>query len=313
MIKIKKIIFVFLIFLLYFENVKAGIQDSIYLTIGNKPVTKSDVKDEIKIILILNNEVFSEDKKDQLQKAAIAALIKRTIKKIELEKNSFLKINQDDLKEEVSRLAKSINVNTETFKKICEKNGISFALIKNNLKTELLWNSLVFKLYRNRLAIDADQIEDQLKKIQNKKEIVEYLISEILAKISDKNNLKSEIIELKNKIQNLGFEQTAKNLSMSKSSIKGGDLGWLSEDLISKQFKEAIDNTPVGSLSVPIIIPQGILIFKIRDTKITKKTISLEEAKNQLVNAEKIKILNMHSISHYDKARRSALVKFFNE
>ena len=313
MINLKKIIFIFLIFLLNFESLQAGIKDSIYITIGNKPVTKSDIKDEIKIILILNGEKFSEDKKNKLQKSAIEALIKRNVKKIELEKNSFLEINQDDLKLEVSRLARSINVNTETFKKICEANGINFELVIDNIKTELLWNSLVFNLYRNRLTIDSDQIEDQLRQMTNKKEVIEYQISEILAKISDKNNLKSEIIDLRNKIQSQGFEQIARSISISKSSIKGGDLGWINIDSISEQVKKEIIQTPVGSLSKPIIFPQGILIFKIRDQKITKKEISLEEAKDQLISSEKMKILNMHSISHYDKARRSSLVKFFNE
>ena len=42
-----------------------------------------------------------------------------------------------------------------------------------------------------------------------------------------------------------------------------------------------------------------------------KRNISLEEIKNELINAEKSKILNMYSMSHYDKVRRSISIKFF--
>ena len=56
------------------------VQDSLFVVIGNKPITKSDVVDEIKIILILNNESYSEDKRDQLQKSAVKGIIKRNIK-----------------------------------------------------------------------------------------------------------------------------------------------------------------------------------------------------------------------------------------
>ena len=38
-----------------------------------------------------------------------------------------------------------------------------------------------------------------------------------------------------------------------------------------------------------------------------------EEEKNQLIYAEKTKILNMYSSSHYEKLRRSISVKFLNE
>ena len=71
-----------------------------------------------------------------------------------------------------------------------------------------------------------------------------------------------------------------------------------------------IINTPAGQLAEPIILPEGILFFKILDKREVKNEITLEERKNKLVNEEKIKILNMHSISHYDKLRRSITIKF---
>ena len=45
----------------------------------------------------------------------------------------------------------------------------------------------------------------------------------------------------------------------------------------------------------------------------SKIDISLEELKNQLVNSEKQKILNMHSLSHYDKVRRSVAINLIHE
>ena len=42
-----------------------------------------------------------------------------------------------------------------------------------------------------------------------------------------------------------------------------------------------------------------------------KITRNLEEEKNQLVNSEKTKILNMHSSAHYNNIRSSVSIKFF--
>ena len=42
-----------------------------------------------------------------------------------------------------------------------------------------------------------------------------------------------------------------------------------------------------------------------------KRNINLEEVKDELVNNEKTRILNMHSSSHYNSLRRSISVKFF--
>ena len=91
MIKIKKIIFLVLITLICIGKGNAKISDSLFMTVGNKPITHSDIVNEIKIILILNNESYSEDRRDQLQEMAVTTIIKRNIKQIALDRNNFFK------------------------------------------------------------------------------------------------------------------------------------------------------------------------------------------------------------------------------
>jgi len=293
------------------QEVETTIQDGLFVAVGNRAITKSDIVNEIKLILILNNESYSDDKRDQLHEAAVKSTIERNIKEIELERNNFFKFNEEDLEKELIRLASSIYIDLETLKNICASNELDFAIIENQVKTELYWNSLIFELYKNRLSINLDHIEERLKLIHNKKKVEEYLISEILINNVEKDKLESEIEKLKSRIKIEGFENVAKNLSISKSGISGGDLGWISENIVSDKVKSILVNTSVGTLSDPIQIAQGILIFKVRDKRETSTNLSLEDMKNQLVNDEKTKMLNMHSISHYDKVRRSVSIKFY--
>ena len=313
MINIRKIILLTLISLLCAGNVIAKISDSLYMTVGNKPVTLSDVVNEIKIILILNNESYSEDKRDKLQEMAVKSIINRSIKRIELERNNFFELNPLDFENEIKNLATNINVDIETLKNICASNDLDFSIIEDRVKADLFWNSLIFQLYKNKLSVSSNEIDEQLKIAQNKKKIEEYLISEILIKPIEGENLEFQIKELKNKIKVEGFENVAKTLSVSESSIKGGDLGWVNENIISKKVKSAIVNTPVGAVSEVVILPEGILIYKIRDKRELKNNQTLEETKERLVNLQKQKILNMHSISHYDKVRKTIIINFFDE
>ena len=79
--------------------------------------------------------------------------------------------------------------------------------------------------------------------------------------------------------------------SISETAIRGGNLGWLNENTISEKFRSIIKKTTAGDISEPIFIPEGILFFKIRDKRKIQKTLDINEAKDQLVNAEKSKIL----------------------
>ena len=277
MINIKKILLILLVSLLFISKVNAKIEDALFITIGNKAVTKLDILNEMKIILILNNQSYSEDKREMLHDLAIKSIIKRTVKQIEIEKNDFLQFNVRDLENELVNLATNINVDLETLKNICESNALDFSLIESQMKTELLWNSLIFHFYKNRLSVNTSEIDEQLQAIQNKKEYTEYLISEIIFKPQNQDDLNSEIKKIKSKIETEGFEKVAKDISLSESAVKGGDLGWLSEDIISKKYLTKINKTQVGNISEPILLQEGVLIFKLRDKRNKERKLDLEE------------------------------------
>ena len=281
------------------------------MTIGNKPITQSDLVDEIKIILILNNEGYSDEKRDKLHELAVKSTVKRTIKKIELERNNYFSFSKEDLQKEITNLASNLYIDVDTLKNICESNELDFSKIEDQIKTELYWNSLIFEMYKHNLNINQAEIEDQLKLLQKKEQVEEYLISEIVIENVENDKLDLKIQELKNKIEIEGFENTARELSNSESGLKGGDLGWINENIISEKVKSILMKTPIGNLSSPIMLENGILIFKVRDKRKIDQNVSLEEIKNELINIEKTKILNMHSISHYDKVRRTISIKFY--
>ena len=313
MINTKKIFFLTLITLLFTTKVYAEIKDSIFFTVGDKAVTKSDIVNEMKIILILNNESYSDDRREQLQNMAVKSSIKRTIKIIEIENYDFLEYSKSDLDNELKNLAARIDMDVETLKNVSASNDLDFKLIENQIITELLWNSLIFQLYKDRLSINLEEIDDQLKSLKSKKELDAFLISEIVIKPVDESKLVDTIKDVIDKIKIEGFEKVAMNLSISDTAVSGGDLGWVNENVISEKFKTEILKTPIGSISEPVLLPEGIVIFKIRDKKKVKRSLSLEEEKQQLVRNEKSKILNLHSSSHYDNLRRSISIKFFDE
>jgi len=291
--------------------IETKITDSLFATVGNKAITNSDIYNEMKIKLIMTGQSFSENMREQLETAAIQSAIRRAIKKIEIEKYSNLQFDQSELNKELNQLSSDMGMDLETFKNTFIANGIDFSVVGDIIKTELMWNNLIFELYKDKLKINVKEIEEKLKIIQNKKEIDEYLVSEIIVKSVKKSELNSKITEIKNKIKVDGFEQVAMNISIAESALKGGNLGWISENVISDEFKSKITATSIGSVSEPVFLPEGILFFKVRDKRKIKAFVNLEQAKNELVKAEKTKILNMRSLSHYDILKRSISVNYY--
>ena len=311
MIKLQKKIFILIFAFFLTAESKAAIIDKIFATVGDKVITRSDVINEIKTILILNNQIYTEDIKEKLDNAAVQSLTNRLIKKIEIEKYPNLRFKKEDVFEEIKNYASNLNMDVDSFKQIFVTNEINFSLIVERIETDLLWNSLIFAIYKSRLSVNLDEINDQLLSFSKKKKIEEYLISEIVIKPVEEDKIKSTVKSLKEDIKNKGFESVAIEKSISDTAVKGGNLGWVSENSISTDLKSKIINTKVGEISEPFFLPKGILFFKVKDKRVVENTIDLEEAKKSIVKAEKMKMLNMFSLSHFDKLRRSITIVFY--
>tara|TARA_B100000700_G_scaffold328632_1_gene447117 strand:+ start:1997 stop:2932 length:936 start_codon:yes stop_codon:yes gene_type:complete len=307
----KKIIYLIIPFLIFSNNLQGEIKDGLFATVGNKAITESDIVKEIKTILILSDQPYNAEKRDTLQSVAVRESVKRNIKKIEIEKYNNLSYNESDLSKELIFLAEQSNSDIDTLKLKFAQNGIDFSNVIENIKTELLWNSLIFQIYKDRLNINLSEVEEQLKSLSKKKDLNEYLISEIIIKPVTKDKLNSEINKIKEEIKIQGFEKIAMEKSISDSSINGGDLGWVNQNVISEEFESKIINTAIGQISEPVLLPEGIVFFKVRDKRVSKKNIDLVQARQQIINSEKTKILNMYSLSHYDTLRRTIAINYY--
>ena len=308
---LKKITLLIIIFLFASSNLHGEIKDGLFATVGNKAITESDIVKEIKTILILSDQPYSIEKREVLQSVAVRETVKRNIKKIEIAKYNNISYNEADLSRELIFIAEKANADIETLKIKFSQNGINFSDVIENIKTELKWNSLIYQLYNKRLNINLDEVEEQLKNLSDKKNVNEYLISEIIMKPVSKDELNLEISKINEEIKNYGFEKVAMEKSISDSSINGGDLGWISENLISDEFRSKIINTKIGEISDPVLLPEGIVLFKVRDKKTSEKVVNLEDARRQIIDSEKKKILNMYSLSHYDTLRRTIAINYY--
>jgi parvulin-like peptidyl-prolyl isomerase len=312
MINKKKIIY-YLIFISFISinSLKAEIKDSLFISVGNKAITRSDIVNEIKMILILNGKSFNEEQRNQLNQAAISSTIKRNLKSIEIDRYNMIDYNPADLDAELNKILLYLNLSFEELKIVFLKEGLNIKMLQDNLKADLLWNTLIYELYKNRISINYTEIEDQLNNIQLNKKTKEYLLSEIIIPPVKTGDVEEKIKEIKNKINTEGFEKVAMDLSLSETSYKGGDVGWVDENIISDKFKSVIRKTSKNNITEAILMEEGILFFHVRDIRENELNLEPEAVKEQLVNAEKAKILNMHSLTHYNNLQRSISIKYY--
>ena len=90
--------------------------------------------------------------------------------------------------------------------------------IEKKFEIEVIWNSLIFKKYREQVNIDTEKLKKKLNKEKsklNKQEV--FLLSEILFNAENKKKLENKHKQILESINEIGFENTANIHSISDS------------------------------------------------------------------------------------------------
>ena len=258
-----------------FSSVKA-IESKIVHIIGNEIITNIDIKREFKYLLALNNSLKELDKKKVLS-ISNESIIREKIKKIEILKN-FKEIKLDEeyyqllLKKIYSRLnMKSI----DEFETYLKNYDLKINDIKTKITIDALWNELIIQKYRTQISINEAEIEKETLK-NSKVKSKEYLLSEIIFEVTNKEEIQKKYNEVVKSINEIGFENTAAIYSFSESAKIGGDIGWINQNSLNNNIKGSINNLNIGEITRPIVLSSGILILKLINTKNSETTIDIE-------------------------------------
>ena len=166
-IKIFFLIFAFVLGFLPFSN--AEIKNSILVKVGNEIITSLDLRNEILTSLIVNKIDVTQENIDASKNLAIKNLINKKIKRIEITKYQIADYNKNDLQKYLTNISNLFETNSSGLKKLFETNNIDYDTFVYNYETELLWNTLIFRIYSNQTNINIIEVENELEKIKNDK------------------------------------------------------------------------------------------------------------------------------------------------
>ena len=278
------------------------------MTIGNHAVTHLDLLNEIKLIAILSNTKVDKNNSEEIKNLAIKSIITKTIKNQEINRIGITTYSKKDLQNLVKSTSENLGLNTQEMDELLKRHNLSFDNFVKKFETDLKWNSMIFELYKNKLSLNTIEIENKIKsEVDNFKEDKIFLLSEIEVSLTDKSS-KAAIKEILQSIKDIGFENTAKKLSVSETSEKGGEIGWVKKSELSDKIYKNIKNLNVGELSQAIILPNSNLF--IRKNKEKNMNLNIETVKESIVNQEKNKKLKMFSNSHFSNLERSTEINF---
>ena len=307
----KKYFLITLIFLLI-SNIKyAGAEVFIQAKINNEIISNIDVKNEKNYLLALNPKLRSLSNKD-INRYAKDSLVNEKIKKIEIEKQFEIIQNNNMIDKIIADLYSGIGIlNVDEFEKHLKNFNINLDLVKKKISIEIAWNDYIFTKYNKLIQIDEKKIRNKIKELSKKNEIENFLLSEIIFTVNEGENLDSKFMEIKNSIEKIGFEESAKIYSVSESKNDGGKIGWVYKSQLSNKISNEIEKKNVGELTNPITTAGGFILLKINEKKNELIEIDEEQEFKKAINFEKNRQLTMYSTLQYKRAYNKAFINEF--
>ena len=297
---------ILLLILFFFNTATFSLENKILFKINNEIITTIDIYKEVQYLKIINPKI-NELEKEKIYEIAKNSLVKDKIKEIEL-KNNFknLKIDNSYYELLLNNFSKERGfVSASKFREYIEINNLDIKNIEKKIKYEVLWNRLIVQKFLNKVKIDKEQIINDLKK--NNKQ-TEYLLSEIIFNVENKNKFKEKLDLIKKDIKDKSFQSAATIHGISNTAPNGGLIGWVKKSSLNPLIQDRISKIGTGNITEPIIIPGGFLILKIDDIRITNKEFKSEDEIKSIIDAKTNEQLSQYSIIYFNKIKKETQI-----
>ena len=273
--------------------------------VNQEIITNIDVDFEKKYLVSLNPNLKKLDQ-SRIIEYAKNSLINEKIKRIEIEKKYKIVTNETLLSKIIGDIYTSIGISSlAEFESYLSQNDIDIKRVKEKISIEIAWNDLVVKTFKNEIEINQDLLSKEVENFD--KEMVDnLLLSEIIFTVKNKNDLELKYNEIKESINEIGFDETARIYSLSDSKKSGGNLGWIYKNQLSKEIRDELNGLIVGNYTKPIITSGGFLILKLNDIKTDNIELNKEVQLQKMIEFERQRQFTRFSTLYYKRIYNDA-------
>ena len=273
--------------------------------VNEEIITNIDIDFEKKYLVSLNPNLNKLDN-NRITEYAKDSLINEKIKKIEIEKNFEIAPNETLLSNVIADIYSSIGISSlNEFENYLSQNEVDIQRVKEKIAIEIAWNDLIVRIFKNEIEIDENLMSKELEKIKERK-VENLLLSEIIFTINEKKELVSKYESIKQSINEIGFEETARIYSLSDSKKSGGNLGWIYKNQLSKEITDVIDKINIGDFTTPIVTSGGFLVLKLNDVKTENIRIDRDTQLKKMVEFERERQFTRFSTLFYKRIYNNA-------
>jgi len=248
--------------------------DRIVAVVNEDVITRRDLDDRIKVVVgQLRQQGTTPPPADVLQKQVLERMIYAHVQ-LQFAKETGLRVDDGQLDKALARIAEDNKISLATMRETLEKDGVSFAKFREDIRDEITMSRLREREVDNKITVADSEVDNLLTATQQEGKLEEYNVSHILIRvpeqaspeqISDRRARAEQALAQIN--SGADFRQVAASFSEAPDAIQGGSMGWRETARLPAIFAEAIKGLKNGEVSGVLRSPNGLHIVRLNDRR----------------------------------------------
>ncbi len=299
---------------------RVQLADSIVAVVNNEVITSVELNERMRLVESrMRSQSAAMPPREELQKQLLERLIVDRAQ-LQLAKETGIRVDDIMLDRAVARIAEQNKMSLQDFRNQLEREGTPFARFREEIREQIIMQRVREREVDNKIQIAESEIDNYLatESVTTQAQ-QEFNLAQILVRIPE-NASPEQIGERRRRAEDVlkqvraggDFAKLAATYSDSVDALKGGDLGWRSQDRLPQLFVEAVANVRQGDVSDVVKSANGFHILKVlgkRVPSVMKAAAGAPTATVQQTHARHILIKVNQVVTAADARRRLAELK----
>lgn len=250
---------------------QVAVVDTVVAVVNNDVITRHELDEKIQLaVRQLTKQGTPLPPADILEKQILERIISDMLQ-MQFAQENGVRVDDNQLDFSLNRIAQQNNfASSSEFRAKLEADGVDWKKFREEVRQELITTRVREREIDSKLVISDAEVDNYLenkKKMGNTQE--EFHLAHILIVVPEQASA-DKIAASRNRAEQAyaqlqsgaDFAQVAAGYSDAKDALKGGDIGWRSNDRLPPQFLELLRKLQPGQTTAVIRSPSGFHILK---------------------------------------------------
>ena len=227
-----------------------------------------DLFQRVRLLIMTSAIPDSPDNRKRLAPQVLRAMIDEKLRLQEAARLN-IRVPTSRVNQQISLLEQRNNLPSGSIPKLLDQASIGHSVLRDKLRGELAWQSIVRRRLIRQVNVSNEEIEDEFRRLQSIQHLPKYKVSEIFLSV-DNPDQEDQVLDVARRLlgqldEGAKFNLIAREFSQSSSAATGGNLGTVSKGQLDPKLEKALDALNNGGLAGPLRTLSGFYILKLHE------------------------------------------------